>query len=279
MTCSDCTALREKVEALEWRVRKLIEENELAEQDIAHKRRQIAALKAKNSEREPVHSPEAQDIFDYWVTACQKDPNRTKLTQQRREAIRKALREGYSVEDLQRAAEGLAWDPFVKNGVTYDDITVACRKVEFWRDKADAAQQRREQGRQQQEAAVSDEARRTLLRECGEHASRPGLPALWSGGFENFLRLLEQRGCKVGHAHGNRARAQCPAHDGDNPQSLSIVEADDGRVLAKCFAHDCSWEDICRALGVDSRVFGPREHQRYGIPTDGGKQISFGAAA
>lgn len=274
--CAACAELREQVATLQWRLDKVIEQHDLAEQDIAHKRRQIAALKSKLEERRDSDpGKEVQDIFDYWVIACRKDPKRTKLTTLRRDAIRKALREGYEVYDIQRAIMGIARAPFTKNGVTYDDITVACRKVELWRDKADAI----ENNDQQVKAAVAEQAKQVLFDNVKRaHYTKPELPALWSGGLQYFAHLLKLKGCRIHDGYGNRFRAQCPAHDGSNSQALSVVEADDGRVLAKCFV-GCTWEDICSALGVESRIFGPRDHPIYGKPTDDGGQISFGAVA
>src|SRR5262245_23825648 len=57
--------------------------------------------------------------------------------------------------------------------------------------------------------------------------------------------------------HGDHWRAACPAHSGENPQSLSIREGRDKyghpMTLLHCFAHECSIEDICRALGISVR--------------------------
>lgn len=271
--CAACTELREKVTTLEWRVGKLIEEHDLAEQDIAHKRRQIAALKQKldeKREQEPT-GQEAQDVFDYWLVACRKDPARTKLNHKRLQAIRKALQEGYTVGDIQRATEGLAWAAFEKDGVRYDDISVACRNVELYRDKADAAEARQDA----QRAEVGEQARKLLIDETRPHYSKPHLPALWAGGFEAFASALQMKGCKIVGGQGNKLMAQCPAHDDRNP-SLRVTEADDGRVLAKCHAQGCTWEQICAALNVDPKVFGPRgDVHPYGKPTDNGQQISF----
>lgn len=43
--------------------------------------------------------------------------------------------------------------------------------------------------------------------------------------------------------------ARCPAHD-DRRASLAIKEADDGRILAFCFA-GCSISDVVGAVGLD----------------------------
>lgn len=275
--CATCAEMRAEIETLRWRLDKVIEQHDLAEQDIAHKRRQIAALKQQLAEkREQDPGKDVQDIFDYWIVACRKDPKRTILNAKRQQAIRKALSEGYSVEDIQRATVGLALDPFRKNGVVYDDIGVACRNVELYRDKADAIDQRiADQG-----GAVAEEARKTLTENCGRHYSKPHLPKLWSGGFEHFGHLLKMKGCDFRSVpgRGDRIIAQCPAHE-DRKPSLDVREADDGRVLAICRSHGCTWEEICAALGTDGREFGPRgDHHIYGPPTESGRQMRLEAA-
>ena len=48
---------------------------------------------------------------------------------------------------------------------------------------------------------------------------------------------------------GGGWQARCPAHDDCNP-SLSIAEADDGRVLLKCHV-GCTVAAICEAMGLE----------------------------
>ena len=62
---------------------------------------------------------------------------------------------------------------------------------------------------------------------------------------------------------GKGYTASCPAHD-DRIPSLSVTQADDGRILLCCHAGCCT-KDICAALGIslgdlfpDSRVKGER---------------------
>lgn len=52
-----------------------------------------------------------------------------------------------------------------------------------------------------------------------------------------------------------RGMALCPAHD-DRAQSLSIKEAEDGRVLVNCHA-GCTFEEIAAALGLSAQEFFP----------------------
>jgi hypothetical protein len=58
--------------------------------------------------------------------------------------------------------------------------------------------------------------------------------------------------------------ARCPAHDDRHP-SLSLREADDGRVLLRCWS-GCEAHAVVAALGLDMRdMFPPRDRQ----PGDG----------
>ena len=61
-----------------------------------------------------------------------------------------------------------------------------------------------------------------------------------------------------------RWRAKCPAHSGDNPTALSIRETDDGAVLLKCHAHDCTKENIASAVGIDLADLFPRRDMPAG---------------
>ena len=62
------------------------------------------------------------------------------------------------------------------------------------------------------------------------------------------LERLHERGCTVTGAANDQLSAQCPAHD-DRRASLSVSQADDGKVLIKCHA-GCRPEDIVGALGL-----------------------------
>jgi hypothetical protein len=57
--------------------------------------------------------------------------------------------------------------------------------------------------------------------------------------------------------HGERWRARCPAHGGDNCEALGIAQGRDSYgnpiTLLHCFAHDCPIEDICAAMGIKVR--------------------------
>jgi putative DNA primase/helicase len=68
--------------------------------------------------------------------------------------------------------------------------------------------------------------------------------------INRILRLLPDA-----HPAGRGWKALCPAHDDHDP-SLSISEAEDGRVLMKCFA-GCAAVDVARALGIEMRDLFP----------------------
>lgn len=57
-----------------------------------------------------------------------------------------------------------------------------------------------------------------------------------------------------GVAHGDKWRAACPVHGGENRQALGIAQGRDREgnpvTLLHCFAHHCPVEDICAAIGI-----------------------------
>ena len=68
---------------------------------------------------------------------------------------------------------------------------------------------------------------------------------------EELLRLLEG----VKQVGPGKWMARCPAHDDRRP-SLSIREAEDGRILLHCFA-GCRTADVLQALGLTWRDLFP----------------------
>jgi len=74
--------------------------------------------------------------------------------------------------------------------------------------------------------------------------------------LSRVLARLEESGCR--HLGRNGAwRSRCPAHDDRRP-SLSLAEAEDGRVLIKCHA-GCATEAVLERLGLTWRELFP-EH-------------------
>lgn len=79
-------------------------------------------------------------------------------------------------------------------------------------------------------------------------------PALMgSACLDNVLCRLE----KVKQTGTNQWKACCPGHDDKDP-SLSIREADDGKVLLYCWA-GCTTAEITAAIGLDLRDLFPGE--------------------
>lgn len=83
--------------------------------------------------------------------------------------------------------------------------------------------------------------------------------------FDRFVAALEGAGAQV-ITNASGVMAQCPAHDDGTP-SLSISEADDGRVLLKCFA-ECPTEEVLSVLGLGWGDLSPDGASR--IPTAAG---------
>ena len=74
--------------------------------------------------------------------------------------------------------------------------------------------------------------------------------------LETLLSRLE----KVTGGRG-KWKARCPAHEDRDP-SLSIGEAQDGRVLIKCFA-GCTPQDITAAVGMELWDLAPETAKNY----------------
>jgi hypothetical protein len=74
--------------------------------------------------------------------------------------------------------------------------------------------------------------------------------------FEEFVAAVETATGRRGRRVGRQTRLLCPAHDDHNP-SLDVSEGDDGRPLATCRSHGCSFEAICHAIGREPEDFTP----------------------
>lgn len=71
------------------------------------------------------------------------------------------------------------------------------------------------------------------------------------------IDLVLSRLDKVKAAGAGRWKACCPAHDDRDP-SLSIREADDGKVLLHCWA-GCFTADVLAAIGLAARDLFPED--------------------
>lgn len=92
--------------------------------------------------------------------------------------------------------------------------------------------------------------------------------------IDTFLAALP----RYRKAGAGKWKAACPAHNSDNPTTLSIAEGDNGTVLLKCHAHDCSAAAIAEAVGLrasdlfpdmrsESRGYGPDQFRPKPKPT------------
>ena len=70
--------------------------------------------------------------------------------------------------------------------------------------------------------------------------------------FDRIVAALENAGRPVKLLGGGRARSSCPAHGGDNPTALSIMDTAD-RVNLRCFTKDCDGADVLDAIGLAIR--------------------------
>jgi hypothetical protein len=72
---------------------------------------------------------------------------------------------------------------------------------------------------------------------------------------------LHARDCQP-HGALHDFRARCPAHDGENPDALHVSARADGSPRFWCFAHQCEYEQIARAIGIELRDLFPAGHHR-----------------
>lgn len=87
---------------------------------------------AKGSQRSE-RTLQAKEIFDYWVSRLGKAGN-VKFTADRKRKVEARLREGYTVDELKQAVDGILKSPHHmgenEQGVVYDDLGLICRKGE-----------------------------------------------------------------------------------------------------------------------------------------------------
>jgi len=73
-------------------------------------------------------------LFDHWLTATNRNPNQNRLTAGRRAHVNGRLRDGYTVEQLQQAIDGIAGSAWHKganpNGKRYDTFDFIMRSGE-----------------------------------------------------------------------------------------------------------------------------------------------------
>lgn len=89
---------------------------------------------AKADTSSPAGPDHARILFEYWATKTGRTVNRSRLTPQRRSRVRARLRDGYTVEQLHRAIDGIAGTPFYAGdndrGQRYDTFDFIMRSAE-----------------------------------------------------------------------------------------------------------------------------------------------------
>lgn len=85
------------------------------------------------------------------------------------------------------------------------------------------------------------------------------------------IDLVLSRLDKVKAAGASKWKACCPAHDDRDP-SLSIREADDGKVLLHCWC-GCSARDVAAAVGLELRDLFAGSKRRSDQPSQAARQF------
>jgi putative DNA primase/helicase len=75
--------------------------------------------------------------------------------------------------------------------------------------------------------------------------------------LENILEILTSKTNFTPIKRGNDYSAKCPAHSDSHP-SLSISQANDGKILMNCFT-GCTIDDICASLDLKQRDLFPNK--------------------
>jgi hypothetical protein len=89
--------------------------------------------------------------------------------------------------------------------------------------------------------------------------SNTNFPHACTNNVPPLARVAEMLSARPSGSNGWYA-AHCPAH-GDTHASLSFRETDEGRVVFKCHALDCSREAIIAAMGLTERELSPRGYR------------------
>ncbi len=119
-----------------------------AERDLRRKRKQITLLQ-RDKERER-QTFEQRDLvvrlFEFWQARCHKQ--RSKLTPDRFDALKRALEWGYSPRQIAFAIAGAAHDPFItkdRSGrdVKHQDLELICRDGKHLESFANRAPKRK----------------------------------------------------------------------------------------------------------------------------------------
>lgn len=77
--------------------------------------------------------------------------------------------------------------------------------------------------------------------------------------FQELLNLIATKTSSNPRLSGRSYIALCPAHD-DRHTSLSAREAEDAKILLRCFA-GCSIHEICASLGIQVKDLFPTKNK------------------
>lgn len=118
-----------RIEELEGQVERLREDAEGWQMQAVQNLRQLTALR-NEIKRARAQDPSADTIrglFEHWKLRTGKRSS-TRLTDDRFDAVKARLDEGYDVDDVRHAIEGAAIAAFVdKGGKVHNDLTLICR--------------------------------------------------------------------------------------------------------------------------------------------------------
>lgn len=208
--------------------------------------RTIGTLKAEltKQRRNSPQAKQAKEVFEHWVDRLGKNAN-VVFGPAREKAVQARLKE-FPLEVVLRAVDGCALMPYVgphgrqsdagKGAKKHDDLSLICR----------------DETTVERFAGYLDEPppeAPTPIRGNGPRNDGPlGVTSSHKPADRVLLELEALKlACRMGSTAGTWM-AQCPAHD-DRSASLSIKEANDGRVLLNCFA-GCEVTAICDSLGL-----------------------------
>ncbi len=74
--------------------------------------------------------------------------------------------------------------------------------------------------------------------------------------IDKVVEALRAQGCKPKKS-GKGYAAKCPVHDGKDFDSLSVTEAEDGKVLVRCQSKNCPFDLIVESVGLSKSDFFP----------------------
>jgi hypothetical protein len=76
---------------------------------------------------------EVVEVYGYWLRATARSTSAARLTDERKRHVLARLNEGYTVEQIKRAIDGVAASPFHKgdndSNRRYDDLIIICRNA------------------------------------------------------------------------------------------------------------------------------------------------------